>query len=131
MDEPTSVLTPQEADKLFETLRRLAAEGVSIIYISHKLDEIRRLCDRATIMRDGRAVGSADPRRESARSLAQLMVGAEFREPSRAAGGRSIGQVRLAVANLSLPPAEAYGIPLRDISLELRAGEVLGVAGVA
>ena len=131
MDEPTSVLTPQEADKLFETLRRLAAEGVSILYISHKLDEIRRLCDRATIMRGGRVVGSADPRQESARSLAQLMVGSEVREPSRAAGGRSVGQVRFAVSNLSLAPAEAHGIPLRDISLELRAGEVLGVAGVA
>ena len=131
MDEPTSVLTPQEADKLFETLRRLAAEGVSIHYISHKLDEIRRLCDRATIMRGGRVVGRADPRQESARSLAQLMVGSEVREPSRAAGGRSVGQVRLAVANLSLAPAQAHGIPLRDISLELRAGEVLGVAGVA
>ena len=131
MDEPTSVLTPQEADKLFETLRRLAAEGVSILYISHKLDEIRRLCDRATIMRGGRVVGSADPRQESARSLAQLMVGSEVREPSRAAGGRSVGQVRLAVSNLSLAPAEAHGIPLRDVSLELRAGEVLGVAGVA
>ena len=131
MDEPTSVLTPQEADKLFETLRRLAAEGVSILYISHKLDEIRRLCDRATIMRGGRVVGSADPRQESARSLAQLMVGSEVREPSRAAGGRSVGQVRFAVSNLSLAPAEAHGIPLRDVSLELRAGEVLGVAGVA
>ncbi len=65
MDEPTSVLTPQEVDVLFETLRRLAAEGCSILYISHKLEEIRALCRRATILRGGRVVGACDPRQES------------------------------------------------------------------
>ena len=66
MDEPTSVLTPQEVDKLFETLRQLAAEGCSILYISHKLHEIKALCDRATILRGGKVVGDCDPKAETA-----------------------------------------------------------------
>ncbi|HRQ82981.1 MAG TPA: ATP-binding cassette domain-containing protein, partial [Azospirillaceae bacterium] len=76
MDEPTSVLTPQEADRLFEVLRRLAAEGCAVLYISHKLDEIRALCSRATVLRAGRVAGSCDPREETARSLAEMMIGA-------------------------------------------------------
>src|SRR5262249_32308832 len=71
MDEPTSVLTPQAVEKLFETLRRLAEEGCSILYISHKLDEIRALCQRATVLRSGRVTGQCDPRRESSASLAR------------------------------------------------------------
>jgi general nucleoside transport system ATP-binding protein len=131
MDEPTSVLTPQEADRLFETLRRLAAEGVSVLYISHKLDEIRRLCDRATVLRGGRVVASCDPRRETAATLAGMMVGAEVRPAGRAGEARGGGPVRLAVEGLSLPPEGAHGVPLRDVSLELRAGEILGVAAVS
>jgi general nucleoside transport system ATP-binding protein len=80
MDEPTSVLTPQAVRVLFETLRRLAAEGVSILYISHKLDEIRELCDVATILRNGRVSGSAIPRQHSNTSLARMMVGADLKE---------------------------------------------------
>ena len=82
MDEPTSVLTPQEVDELFSTLRRLAAEGTAILYISHKLDEIRRLCDEATILRGGRRVASADPAAESAASLAALMMGGDAGGPA-------------------------------------------------
>jgi general nucleoside transport system ATP-binding protein len=130
MDEPTSVLTPQEADRLFETLRRLAAEGVSVLYISHKLDEIRRLCDRATVLRGGRVVATCDPRRETAATLAGMMVGGEVRPAGRTGEARG-GPVRLAVEGLSLPPESAHGIPLREVTLELRAGEILGVAGVA
>lgn len=77
MDEPTSVLTPQEADKLFETLRQLRDEGCTILYISHKLDEIRALCHHATVMRMGRVTGTCDPREESAASLSRLMIGGE------------------------------------------------------
>ena len=101
MDEPTSVLTPQEVDKLFETLRKLASEGVSILYISHKLNEIKALCDRATILRGGKVVGACDPKAETARSMAQLMIGAELRTLTRRAGA-SLGQVRLAVEHLDL-----------------------------
>ena len=77
MDEPTSVLTPQEAEALFETLRRLSDEGVAILYISHRLAEIRALCDTATILRAGRHVATSDPREETAESLAALMIGQE------------------------------------------------------
>ena len=129
LDEPTSVLTPQEADQLFATLETLKAEGRSILYISHKLDEVRRLCDRATILRMGRVVATADPRTETAASLARLMVGTEVKElraPAHAAGAE-----RLAVRALSLPAADTHGTSLRGISLTVRAGEILGIAGIA
>ncbi|SPU70619.1 ABC transporter ATP-binding protein [Brucella neotomae] len=69
------MLTPQEADRLFETLERLRAEGKSILYISHRLEEVKRLCDRATVLRHGKVVGHCDPRKETAASLARMMVG--------------------------------------------------------
>ncbi len=129
MDEPTSVLTPQEAAKLFETLRALAAEGRSILYISHKMDEIRALCERATVMRGGRVIATCDPRTESARSLAEMMIGTTLAEPKRSAG--AAGPVRLSVRNLSLPPTAPFGTALAEISFDVRGGEVLGIAGVA
>ena len=82
MDEPTSVLTPQAVEKLFETLRRLAAEGCSILYISHKLDEIRALCHKATVLRGGKVTGTCDPRRESSSSLARMMIGGDLPHPA-------------------------------------------------
>ena len=130
MDEPTSVLTPQEVERLFETLRRLAAEGRSILYISHKLDEIRVLCHGATILRGGRQVAACDPRQETARSMAALMVGTQVKPPTKAAGGAP-GEPRLTVDSLSLRSPRAHGIDLHDIRLEVRGGEVLGIAGVA
>ena len=129
MDEPTSVLTPQEVEVLFATLRKLSAEGTSILYISHKLEEIRALCDAATILRGGKVVGEADPRTTSAADLAERMVGAKLTAPKAAAGGA--GDVILQVRGLSLPPASQFGTPLRDIALTVRAGEVLGIGGVA
>jgi len=81
MDEPTSVLTPQAVRKLFETLRQLAAEGCSILYISHKLDEIRALCHRATVLRAGRVTGECDPRQETSASLARMMIGGDLPRP--------------------------------------------------
>jgi general nucleoside transport system ATP-binding protein len=130
LDEPTSVLTPQEADGLFETLRRLRAEGRSILYISHKLDEVRRLCDRATILRHGAVVAACDPRQETAASLARLMVGADVAEVRHGSHGGE-GRARLAVERLSLPAAELHGTALKDVTLAVRSGEILGVAGVA
>jgi simple sugar transport system ATP-binding protein len=130
MDEPTSVLTPQEAERLFGTLRRLAAEGCAILYISHKLAEIVALCERATILRAGRVVASLDPRTTDARELAARMVGAEVRgaEPR---GEPLPGPVRLAVERLSLPADRPFGVALADLSIELRAAEILGIAGIA
>ncbi len=129
MDEPTSVLTPQEVDILFTTLRQLAKEGTAILYISHKLEEIRTLCDAATILRGGKVVGDCNPREVSAAELAERMVGTALVAPkaSKALTGEEI----LRVEALSLPPASQFGTPLRDISLSLRAGEVLGIGGVA
>jgi simple sugar transport system ATP-binding protein len=129
MDEPTSVLTPQEIEALFATLRRLRSEGCSILYISHKLEEIRALCDRATILRGGKVVASCDPRQETARSLAEMMIGTTLTPPRREGDG--VGAVRLRVDRLTLASDEQFGVDLHDIGLEVRAGEILGIAGVA
>ncbi len=130
MDEPTSVLTPQEVEKLFETLRRLAAEGCTILYISHKLEEIRSLCDRATVLRGGRVVGACDPRRETARGLAEMMIGTELAAPVRPPQAAP-GAARLQVRGLSTRSADPFATNLKDIGFEVRAGEILGIAGVA
>ena len=129
MDEPTSVLTPQEVEILFETLRKLQAEGTSILYISHKLEEIRALCDGATILRLGKVVGSCDPREKSARELAEMMVGNELKTP--AIRDHDLGDVVLEVDDLSMASGSAFGTALRDVSLKVRKGEVLGIGGVA
>lgn len=131
LDEPTSVLTPQEADKLFETLERLRDEGKSILYISHRLEEVKRLCDRATVLRHGKVVGHTDPRQETAASLARMMVGSEVVTASRPPAAATEGAELLAVCGLSRKPAGPFSVPLRNISLSLKAGDVLGIAGVA
>ncbi len=129
LDEPTSVLTPQAVRTLFVTLRQLAAEDCSIVYISHKLDEIRELCHRCTVMRGGKVAGVVDPRQETNASLSRLMIGAE--PPQLVHRAQVPGEVALEVRNLSLRPADDYGVALQQVSLGLRAGEVLGVAGVS
>jgi simple sugar transport system ATP-binding protein len=132
LDEPTSVLTPQEADKLFETLERLRAEGKSILYISHRLEEVKRICDRATVLRHGKVVGHCDPRNETAASLARMMVGNEVQSVVRApVENAGKAESLLEIRNLSRTPATPFSIPLRDIKLSVRAGEVIGIAGVA
>lgn len=132
LDEPTSVLTPQEADRLFETLERLRSEGKSILYISHRLEEVKRICDGATVLRHGRVVGHCNPRDETASSLARMMVGSEVlsvvREPAK---GMDKAPTLLEVRSLSRKPATPFSIPLRNIGLSVRAGEVIGIAGVA
>ncbi len=129
LDEPTSVLTPQAVNKLFVTLRRLAGEGCSILYISHKLDEIRALCHRCTVLRGGRVTGEVDPREESTAGLSRLMIGAE--PPPLAHRTAHAGGVVLAVAGLSLPAAHRFGVALSGVSLHVRAGEIVGIAGVS
>jgi len=130
LDEPTAVLTPQEADQLFIVLERLKAEGRAILYISHKLEEVKRLCDTATILRGGRKVATCNPRLETAASLARMMVGGEIREV-KAASARKTTVPRLVVNDLSLAPSETHGVRLDHISFELKGGEILGIAGVA
>ncbi|MEX5728309.1 ABC-type uncharacterized transport system ATPase subunit [Rhodovulum iodosum] len=129
MDEPTSVLTPQEVEILFATLRKLAAEGTAILYISHKLEEIRALCDRATILRLGKVVASCNPRERSAAELAEMMVGTKLTPPSRTE--TQPGEVMLKVEGLSLPSSNPFGTSLKDVTFSVRAGEVLGIGGVA
>ena len=132
MDEPTSVLTPQEAERLFETLRRLAGEGCAVLYISHRLEEVRQLCHTATVLRRGRVVGRPDPGTASTADLARLMVGAEVEGAGNREGESGPdGPVRLAVRGLSLEADTPFGVSLVDISLEVRGGEIVGVAGVA
>ncbi|PID64013.1 MAG: ABC transporter [Gammaproteobacteria bacterium] len=130
MDEPTSVLTPQEVDDLFATLERLAGEGMAILYISHKLEEIRRLCQEATILRAGRKVAETDPREESAASLAALMMGGGELERPRIAHIAASKRL-LELNGLDLPAADPTDIPLTGISLRAHAGEIIGIAGVA
>ncbi len=129
MDEPTSVLTPQEVFTLFTTLRKLKSEGTSILYISHKLEEIRELCETASILRGGKKVATCDPREKSARELAEMMVGGTIN--SAKASSTEIGETILKVSELSLPPQSAFGTSLKSISLNLHKGEVLGIGGVA
>jgi general nucleoside transport system ATP-binding protein len=129
MDEPTSVLTPQAVEKLFETLRRLAAEGCSILYISHKLDEIRALCHNATVLRSGQVTGECDPRQESSSSLARMMIGGDLPHPRHREA--HAGEAALIVSELSLPANDPFGTSLANINFRVRAGEIVGIAGVS
>ncbi len=129
MDEPTSVLTPQEVEILFKTLRQLSSEGTAILYISHKLEEIRALCDNATVLRLGQVVGECDPRKTSARDMAELMVGTTLHVPEKAE--KPAGEVVLALEGLSAKAPHQFGTALHDITVEVRKGEVLGIGGVA
>lgn len=130
LDEPTSVLTPQEAERLFETLRRLAAEGCAILYISHKLMEIQALCHRVTILRQGRVVEVCEPRHATPSHLAEMMMGEAF-QVARRSKKTKFGAALLEVRKLSTIPRQLGEVPLREISFSISAGEILGIAGVA
>ncbi len=130
MDEPTSVLPPQGVEQLFKTLRKLKSEGCSILYISHKLDEIRALCDKATILRDGKVVNTAIPAEESARSLAHMMIGRDIPHATHA-DARSDGDTLLHIDDVSYTPADPFATTLHNASLSVRAGEIVGIAGVS
>jgi simple sugar transport system ATP-binding protein len=129
MDEPTSVLTPQAVLRLFDTLRTLAAEGRSILYISHKLDEIRALCHRATVLRAGRVTGECDPRVETSATLARMMIGSELPHPRHR--DAAAGAPALVVDALDVRAGDPFGTTLRGISFSVRAGEIVGIAGVS
>ncbi|TVR07887.1 MAG: ABC transporter ATP-binding protein [Salinarimonadaceae bacterium] len=130
LDEPTSVLTPQESERLFQTLEQLADEGKAILYISHKLEEVRRLCRTATILRGGRVVATLDPREKSAGEIAALMVGAEVGDVRREA--REVASARvLEVQSLSMPALSSHERALVEVDVGVAAGEIVGIAGVA
>ncbi len=129
LDEPTSVLTPQAVENLFVTLRQLAARGCSILYISHKLHEIRALCSACTVLRGGMVTGVCDPREESNASLSRLMIGAE--PPALEHREVALGATVLEVRDLSLAREDQFGVDLQQITLQVSAGEVVGIAGVS
>jgi ABC-type sugar transport system ATPase subunit len=130
MDEPTSALTEGEVDRLFRVVQRLRDRGVTILYISHKMDEVFRLSDRITVMRDGRVVRTLDRSGTTAQQVTHLMVGREI-EQTHLAAHREPGAEILKVRNLSLPwPGHARRYRLENISLSLRRGEILGIAGL-
>lgn len=128
LDEPTAVLTPQEAQSLFEIMRSLQARGVSIIFISHKLKEVIEICDEVTVLRDGRVAGHANPRESTPQSLASLMVGRDVVlrvEKTPATPGDKIMAINDLVVH------DVRGLPVvNGVSLDVYAGEILGVAGV-
>jgi len=130
MDEPTSVLTPQEVEQLFVVLRQLAKEGCSILYISHKLHEIKALCDTATILRGGKLVDTCDPKVETSRSMAEKMIGGSLKTINKPAS-RQFGADKFVVSRLSMPGVGAFGVSLKDVSFTVKAGEIFGIAGVA
>jgi simple sugar transport system ATP-binding protein len=130
LDEPTAVLVPHEVDALFGSLQDLKDEGLTVIFISHKLDEVLRVADDITVIRRGTTVATVDPRREqvTARRLAELMVGSELPSPETRESTVTDEEV-LVVRNLSLRNDEGRAL-LDDVSLTIHRGEVVGIAGV-
>jgi general nucleoside transport system ATP-binding protein len=129
LDEPTAVLTPQEAEALFDTIRAMAADGRTVIFISHKLHEVKAVADRVTVLRRGRTIATVPAAEATPRSLAALMVGREI-ELGRRNGDRSVGSTRLELAGV-WANGDRGGAAVRDVSLVVRAGEIVAVAGVA
>ncbi|MFE8645370.1 ABC transporter ATP-binding protein [Sphingomonas sp. NCPPB 2930] len=129
LDEPTSVLTPQAVEKLFVVLKQLAREGCSILYISHKLHEIRALCTACTVLRGGKVTGVCNPAEETNASLSRLMIGAE--PPALQHRASQAGAAVLRVQGLTLERESPFGTDLDGVRLEVRAGEVVGIAGVS
>jgi general nucleoside transport system ATP-binding protein len=129
LDEPTSVLTPQAVRKLFVTLRQLAADGCSVLYISHKLDEIRELCTHCTVLRGGKVTGRVDPGNESNASLSRLMIGVD--PPKLQHRAVKAGAIGLQVGGLSIVADDPFAVTLDNINIDVRVGEIVGIAGVS
>lgn len=130
LDEPTAVLTPQEADSLFETLRVMAGEGRTIIFISHKLHEVKAVSDRVTVLRAGKTVATVETADSTTQSLAALMVGRDVAASQRLERTAEVGAPVLEVSDLRAA-GDRGGEALRGVSLTIRAGEILAIAGVA
>ena len=130
LDEPTSVLTPQETENLFKTINILKNEGKAILFISHRLEEVRQHCDRATVLRFGKVIATFDPRKETAGSIAKMMVGEDVTHVSPRQSKEN-GKPVLTIDNLNMPKPNPFSVALRDIKLSVAAGEILGIAGIA
>ena len=129
MDEPTSVLTPQEVSDLFITLRKLADGGCSILYISHKLEEVRQICSEATILRDGKLIENCIPQDHSQQELAEMMIGKKLIQLARS--NINTGEDIFSISNLSQKSDDMFGVDLKNISLSIMKGSIVGIAGVA
>jgi len=129
LDEPTAVLVPQEVDELFGNLAELKREGLTVIFISHKLDEVRKVADSITVIRRGTTVGTADPATTSARQLAEMMVGAEL--PTPATRDSTVRETPvLRISGLTVPGTGGGRAAVDDVTMTVREGEVVGIAGV-
>jgi general nucleoside transport system ATP-binding protein len=128
LDEPTAVLVPQEVDELFGNLRDLKAEGLTVLFISHKLDEVLAVADEVTVIRRGTTVATVDPATTSARQLAELMVGSELPSPDTRESTATDEEV-LRADGLTVRDADGRAV-VDDVSLVIHRGEVLGIAGV-
>jgi ABC-type uncharacterized transport system ATPase subunit len=131
LDEPTSVLTPQAVRGLFQVLRTLATSGCTILYISHKLEEIRDLCDNATVLRAGRVVSTARPKQVGTAALARMMVETGIPQVTRAESAPTEEAPRLEIRSLCSVPDDPFGMALREVSLAVHGGEIVGIAGVS
>ena len=129
LDEPTAVLTPQETAEIFQVFRRLASEGTSIVFISHKLYEVLEIADTITVIRRGRVVGQADPKTATEEDLAEMMVGREVSLVVEK-GPASPGEVVLQVEDLEVADDRGTTV-VEGLGFEVRAGEIFGIAGVA
>lgn len=130
LDEPTSVLPPQSVAMLFDTLRSLQAKGMAILFISHKLEEIRDLCDEATVLRRGEVTGHVDPRSHSSADLARLMIGRDIPKLPKQ-DGQAVGEVALKLSRLSHAAKQRFGTSLHDVNLDLCRGQIVGIAGIS
>jgi len=128
LDEPTAVLVPQEVQELFDNLRRLVAAGTTVLFISHKLDEVLAVSNRITVIRQGTTVGTVTPAEVTRRKLAEMMVGSDLPQPEPRAT-HVIDKVRLDVKNLTVTRLGSRDV-VRDVSFNIRSGEILGIAGV-
>jgi simple sugar transport system ATP-binding protein len=128
-DEPTAVLVPQEVDDLFAALEGLRAQGMAIIFISHKLDEVLRVADEVTVVRQGATVAQVKSKDVTSRDLAELMVGSELPQPNTQ-GHTKREEIVLNLSDVSVPTATGSRDLISHISFDLHAGEVVGIAGV-
>ena len=131
MDEPTSVLTPQEISNLFKVLKRLSSSGCSILYISHKLEEIIELADQVTVLKSGASIATINAKKTTAKFLAETMVGKEITALKKMNTKKSSKLVALELKNLNKPKETDFGITLKNINMQVNYGEILGVAGIA
>ena len=129
LDEPTAVLVPQEVDSLFETLNRLCKEGLSVIFISHKLDEVTKITNRVTVLRDGKSIGTVNTVDVTKKELAAMMVGRDTFGVTKKADINPDNQKVLEVNNVGAVDDKGLSA-LKDLNLFIRSGEILGIAGV-